>query len=48
MLDKKKKIDIEKMKLQAMFVWGKDIEDGSEEIPGIDKPVDPALLGGWG
>jgi hypothetical protein len=36
------------MKLQALFVWGKDIEEESDGILGIDKPVDPALLGGWG
>lgn len=55
LINEKKEIDLEKMKTQGAFiaccVWGKDpntlIKKDDEEILGIDKPVDPALLKGW-
>lgn len=56
LLTEKKEIDKEKMKAQALLnaccIWGKNpddiIQDGKKkEVPGIDKPVDPALLRGF-
>lgn len=54
LINKKKEIDIEKMKTQSVYiaccVWGKnpdDITNEEKEIPGIDKPVNPQLLGAF-
>lgn len=51
MIHSKKKIDIEKYKMQAMLIWGKDVPDPEEKakgVPGIDYPANPGLLKGWG
>lgn len=53
MIDQKKEIDIEKLKLSGLLtacsIWGKKPDDfiKEEEVAGIDKPVDPQLLKGW-
>lgn len=55
LIDKKKEMDLEKMKAQSAYiaccVWGKDPNelDGSvkKEVAGIDKPVNPDVLRGF-
>lgn len=55
LIDKKKEMDIEKMKAQSAFiacsVWGKNPDEfmvsNDKKIFGIDKPVNPELLRGF-
>jgi hypothetical protein len=48
-LEQKRKIDKEKMKLNALLVWGQDVEeDDGKGVAGVDYPVNPELLADWG
>lgn len=57
MIEEKKKIDIEKMKLQAAYtgvcVWGKNPNEldgtlaSAAAVPGVDVPVSPDALKGF-
>ena len=51
MLKEKKSIDTAKMKALAFLVWGGELEDGEESVPGIDVPAsekDVAFLSAGG